>query len=106
MRKLKELPVLEPRHHCENYMCKNGIEKSILLTKEEFDGHAKSKDFEDGPYKDSFGDGYGEPYNPHRQAFGRLKDGRAVYCELSRDLAERVRGYLKENKSGGKNATG
>ena len=102
MSKLEELPVLEPRNKCARYMWENEVEKPILLTKEDFDAHAKAGDFEVGPHRDNFGDSYGEPYNPNRQAFGKLKDGRFVYCELSKDLKERAGEHLGKNKSGGR----
>jgi len=37
------------------------------------------------PFRDSFGDGPGEPYNPHRQAFGIDKHGIGLFTELSND---------------------
>lgn len=45
---------------------------------EKFDQHARNGDFAEGPWKDSFGDGYGDPYQPHRTVWGTLKDGRKV----------------------------
>ena len=54
----------------------------IEITKAEFDSHGESEAFAVGPYIETWGDGYGEPYNPYRQAFGKLRDGRVVYCEL------------------------
>lgn len=44
----------------------------------EFDRLARAKQFADGPFIDSFGDGHGEPYNPYRKVWGTLKDGREV----------------------------
>lgn len=58
------------------------------LTKAEFDELVDSG-FRDGPFRESFGDGDGEPYYPWRQAFGTLKDGRKVFCELHKDLRDR-----------------
>lgn len=43
-----------------------------------FDALARAKEFVDGPWIETFGDGYGEPYNPDRVVYGRLKDGREV----------------------------
>jgi hypothetical protein len=54
---------------------------NILLSQCEFDRLCKEGKFVDGPYRDTFGDGPYDPYLPHRQAFGRLQDGRNVYCE-------------------------
>lgn len=45
---------------------------------EEFDKLARAKQFDEGPLIDSFGDGYGEPYQPQRTVMGILKDGRRV----------------------------
>ncbi len=44
----------------------------------EFDLLANDEDWEDGPYRSSFGDGYGEPYNPNREVWGILQGGRRV----------------------------
>jgi len=72
---------LAPRNSCERYVIGYGGE-ATLITKEEFDYHARNKDFSEGPIRDSFGNGP-EPYNPNRQAFGMLKSRDLVYCELS-----------------------
>lgn len=79
----------KPRHSCTAFMCKNSTmigkvttPKYECISKEEFDNLAKSDEFEDGPHMEGFGDGYGHPYNPWRQAFGKLKDGRLVFTEL------------------------
>ena len=74
-------PTDEPRHACKKYMEANGI-KPKLLKKKQFDKLARKKQFKSGPMVDTFGDAYGEPYNPYRQAFGILKDGKGVFCEL------------------------
>lgn len=47
----------------------------------EFDRLAREKQFADGPYIDTFGDDYGEPYNPVLRVIGTLKDGRRVESE-------------------------
>jgi hypothetical protein len=83
-----------PRHQCRGYI-ESQSGKTFLLTKEEFDSLFREKQFDDGPYKDNFGNGNGEPYNPNRQAFGKLKDGRIVYCELSEVIQEKVQSYLE-----------
>ena len=74
---------INPRHQCQQYFNKNKAE-AVLLPKDDFDKNAKSKLFAEGPFIDSFGDGYGEPYNPNRQAFGKLLTGEYVYCELNK----------------------
>lgn len=77
----------EPRGACKIYMIKSGSETdAVLLTKAAFDKKASDGEFADGPFRDSFGDGYGEPYNPFRQAFGKLKNGMLVFCELNKKL--------------------
>lgn len=72
---------ITPRNQCEQFMDENEGSPE-LLPKAEFDTLARSKQFAVGPFGDTFGDGEGEPYNPYRQAFGKLNDGRLVYCEL------------------------
>ena len=77
----------EPRHSCLEYVTTQRVVHKYAsckqLPKNEFDAHYNNKFFADGPFRESFGDGYGEPYNPKRQAFGRLKDDTVVWCELS-----------------------
>ncbi|MCH8945363.1 MAG: hypothetical protein IIA85_00375 [Nanoarchaeota archaeon] len=89
---------LQPRNHCSGYMLENGVGEPILLTKKAFNSLAKIKNFSDGPYKDTFGDGYGEPYNSRRQAFGKTKKGLFVYCELNEDNDKEVLN-LKKRKT-------
>jgi len=92
--KLNNLRVeLAPRNQCIIYVQENGS-RAELVEKEDFDEHCKNNDFLDGPYRDAFGDGYGEPYRPHRQAFGRLKNGKVIYCELSPANQEKVKKLL------------
>jgi len=74
--------ILAPRNQCRHYVEKHGDKKVRCIGKEEFDRHCFNNDFSNGPRKDTFGDGYGEPYNPNRQAFGTLKGGLVVFCEL------------------------
>jgi hypothetical protein len=73
--------VSQPRNQCRKFMADR---KAIgtLIPKAEFDSLARSRSFSVGPYRDTFGDGPGDPYQPNRQVFGELKDGRCVYCEL------------------------
>lgn len=54
--------------------------KAEEVSKGELDRMVDSDQFETGPYLNTFGDGYGEPYNPNRQAGGTLKDGRVVWA--------------------------
>jgi hypothetical protein len=74
----------EPRNQCKRFMADRKA-TGVPLPKAEFDALARSRSFAVGPYRDSFGDGPGEPYQPDRQAFGELKDGRCVYCELTEE---------------------
>lgn len=82
-----------PRNQCRHYI---GAREAVLLTKKAFDELYYAGAFAEGegPHKDNFGSGYGEPYNPDRQAFGTLKDGRIVYCEISSKMQEKVKKYL------------
>lgn len=81
---MKDIPIIEPapRNRCRQYIKQNWGKEVKFIKKEEFDRHCFNNDFSDGPRKDTFGDGPGEPYNPNRQAFGTLKTGLIVYCEL------------------------
>ena len=72
----------EPRHQCRTF-CNNRTPAPKELSKAEFDAHHDAKTFIYGPFRETFGDGYGECYNPKRQAFGVLKNGDVVYCELT-----------------------
>jgi hypothetical protein len=73
-----------PVNHCRVFMMDCGA-VGELVPKEEFDRLARTGGFAVGPFRDTFGDGHGEPYNPERQAFGKLNDGRCVYAELVED---------------------
>ena len=57
------------------------------MPRREFDELARAHRFADGPWISSFGDGYGEPYVPHRfrHVWGRLDDGRTVWAGVDRD---------------------
>jgi len=50
----------------------------IIVPIAEFNKLARTAKWADGPWKDSFGSGYGEPYLPHRDVWGTLADGRKV----------------------------
>jgi hypothetical protein len=83
---------LMPRNDCLTYILEN-LEKEIkptLLTKKAFNTLCRAESFNDGPYKDTFGEGYGEPYNPWRQAFGKTKKGLLIYCELDKTNDNKV----------------
>ncbi len=89
-----------PRHGCEEYIMRqkrSGHTGPQPLTLAEFHSHIDSDDFDDGPRKDSFGDGYGEPYNPRRQVFGVLKSGTIVYADL-RDINDAILGVSEDTK--------
>ena len=86
---------LAPRNQCKIYVEEHGG-KATLLERKDFDDHYKNKKFSDGPYKDGFGDGYGEPYNPNRQGFGKLKSGLVVYCETSEVFKEKTAELFKK----------
>ena len=49
-----------------------------IINNQEFDDYARNRSFSDGPFIESFGDGYGEPYYPNRWIWGTLIDGRKV----------------------------
>lgn len=74
-----------PRNQCMVFFKQRKISEPLELSKEEFDRLSRDYNFAEGPFKESFGDGYGEPYNPWRQAFGITEDNRGVYCELYRE---------------------
>lgn len=83
----------KPRHACREYVARHQDIPLEWISRKAFDELYDNRQFTDGPFIDSFGDGYGEPYNPNRQAFGVTRDGRCVFCELSKDAqpAERVK---------------
>jgi hypothetical protein len=72
-----------PGKQAGTFFAEHKIRSPVLVTRAEFDKMVSKKQFVDGPFRETFGDGYGESYNPDRQAFGKLKDGRGVYCELT-----------------------
>lgn len=81
---------LAPRHRCREYVTENGG-VAELVKREEFDDYAKKGEFVDGPCVDSFGDDFHEPFNPRRQSYGKLKDGRVVFCEMHSENQRSVR---------------
>jgi|SRR3989338_7945715 len=95
-KRVKALEDILPRNRCEDYINMRGGE-AILTTKQDFDSLFRNSQFDDGPYKESLGDDCGEPYNPNRQAFGTLNDGRVIYCELNPDKDKEVQSYLKSS---------
>ncbi len=72
------VPQIEPCRQVASYShkCETGIE---YIPIELFDKYAMEEMFVDGPYLESFGDGYGEPYNPIRQVYGTLRGDRPVF---------------------------
>lgn len=58
------------------------LRSARYVTRKEFDAMCKQKVFVCGPAIDTFGDGYGEPYNPVRQAFGGLENGECVFTDV------------------------
>lgn len=66
-------------------MDKHGVTSIEWVPKKVFDEHFKNNDFIEQPATDAFGDGYGDPYNPWRQAYGTLKNGKSIYCERHSD---------------------
>jgi hypothetical protein len=71
-----------PRHSCHQYFITQRCEHPELIARQKFDKMVDAEEFTDGPFCETFGSGYGEPYNPRRQAFG-MAGKRGVYCELS-----------------------
>lgn len=57
------------------------------MAKAEFDTACRAGQFAEGPVVDSFGDGPGEPYNPNRQAWGKLTTGGWVWAWVRGPLA-------------------
>jgi len=71
----------EPRGQCAKYIREHYPAAPILVNMESINLWYQIDFFADGPYKDTFGDGPGEPYTGKRQIFGLLKTGEVVYCE-------------------------
>ena len=69
------------------------------INKEDFYSVFIKDKFIDGPFLESFGDGYGDVYNPHRQAFGKLDNLRIVYCELSKANRIKAKNLLDKIKN-------
>jgi len=86
----------QPRHGCAIYMRKDTAKQPVLLSKEDFNKNLEEKNFRDGPYRDPFGTGHGEPYYPWTQAYGTLKDGIPVYCELQKDNNNEAKSFLEK----------
>jgi hypothetical protein len=75
---------MKPRHSCHEYFLRQRCDTPELIARQEFDRLLDAEEFTDGPFSETFGSGYGEPYNPRRQAFGMVGK-RGVYCELSKE---------------------
>lgn len=71
----------EPCHSAHLFMRENKCKSHRFIEKKEFDDLCKQKVFITGPAIETFGDGYGEPYNPIRQIFGKLPDGTCLITE-------------------------
>ena len=54
------------------------LDECQSIDRAEFDRLARAGEFAEGPYQDSFGDSYGDPYRPRRAVYGVLRDGRMV----------------------------
>ena len=54
---------------------------SIQLPIAEFDQLARERQFQVGPFIETFGDGPYDPYIPSRRVWGILRDGRKVESE-------------------------
>lgn len=78
---LKSPPCLSMLPWCLEQGIKDVNKEVEWMPKEMFDKRAVDCEFEVGPFKDSFGDGYGDPYNPNRQIWGKLKNGKFVRTE-------------------------
>lgn len=72
----------KPRNDCAGFMMKHQAKLPICMSIESFHRAVNAGEFEIGPFRSQFGDGYGEPYNPWRQVFGKLKSGVFVFAEL------------------------
>jgi hypothetical protein len=73
----------EPCNSANIFMRKNDCKSFRFIEKKEFDNLCKEKKFVAGPAIETFGDGYGEPYVPIRQIFGKLADGTCLITETS-----------------------
>jgi len=74
--------------HKERTMIQDFKEESEL-TKAEFDQLCLTSKIVIGPFKESFGSGYGEPYNPYRRVYGNLDGGRFVWAWLRKPNTKR-----------------
>ncbi len=72
----------DPRTQCREFFASRGIVPH-QISRDTFNAVFDSVGFRAGPFRESFGDGRYEPYNPRRQAFGIRNDGVGVYCELN-----------------------
>lgn len=62
---------------------RNALKVGQDIAINEFNKLGKEGQFKEGwPLVETFGDGYGEPYNPERIVVGMLKDGRIVKSKL------------------------
>ena len=87
-----------PRSQCLTCMVENEVCNPLLLTKKAFKNLTRKKVFEEVPFEEQFGKSTGEPYNPWRQAFGKIKKGLFVYCELQEESDKEVL-FFKRSKT-------
>jgi len=76
----------KPRVNCLAYvLLHGGGENAVayLVTRERFNDFLENDMFIDGPYVEFFGDIWGDPFNPFKQAYGTLNIDAIVYCELN-----------------------
>jgi hypothetical protein len=86
---------MRPRHSCAKFFSEEhaGVVPE-RISRADFNAFCEGDAFKEdaGPFSEAFGDRSGEPYNPFRQAFGILKNGRGVFCELNAIRQEVVHG--------------
>ena len=75
----------KPRGDCLRWLAERKATDAACLPRRLFDTFVRSGAFSQGPLTGTFGQGYGEPCCPDRQAWGQLKDGRYVFCNLNED---------------------
>ena len=101
---------IEPRHGCLAYVTQQKVSMERedgktpaveLITKAVFDELLKEGKFTDGPFLDSFGDGYGDYYYPWRQIYGTVREGenrRIVYSEIHKSMQTRIAAQLQPSR--------
>lgn len=74
---------------CLEAVAAAGAMPLMQVSKAAFDAAYDEGHFADPPRMEAFGDGYGEPYRPNRQAWGQLLDGSWVWAWVLGEKAER-----------------